>query len=529
MFRKQLLYLGNDQLTAYQWEHGALSAGHHFANNPEGWEALSRHLGGPKALPVYLLADLIEEDFQRESLPHVLGRSKKAMVQRRLNQFYRDTPYRQAIHQGREEYGRRDDRLLFSALTNAELLKPWVDAILGQKAPLAGIYSPALLSTMLVKKLGLACDHLLLITHQSGGLRQSYFQGNDLKFSRLTPILDHEPAAVAEVVGRETDKTQQFLNSARLLPRGETLRAVVIDSRERLEALVASRDDTPTLAHRFLDVTEAANMLGLKQTAPIALCDLLFLHLLGSRTPASHYALPEQTRYFTLWQARVALYILSLGVLAGALLSAGSNSLDAIGLYLQGQQLAVEARAEAARHPAIVRSIPPTVASPHNMKAAVVIDQMISSNAPVPAELLKIVSQALDRLPQIQINQLNWRVSQTPDANAEPQEPQQPPPSPQPAAGSAEPAPPAALLGIPGKPYQILVLEGEVTPFRQDYRTAMESVSQLAAELGKQPQLQVRIIRQPLDTRLSSRLEGRASGEDAEAHASFALQLIRRP
>ncbi|MDP3483596.1 MAG: hypothetical protein Q8S05_09850, partial [Sulfuricella sp.] len=79
VFRRQLLYLTNDQLTAYQWEKGSHSAGRSFPNDETGWEAFSRHLAGSQNTPIYLLADLIEEDFQRDSLPHVLGRSRRAL------------------------------------------------------------------------------------------------------------------------------------------------------------------------------------------------------------------------------------------------------------------------------------------------------------------------------------------------------------------------------------------------------------------------------------------------------------------
>ncbi len=106
VFRKQLLYLTNDQLTAYQWEKGSHSIGHIFPNDEDGWEDFSLYLGGSHNTLTYLLADLVEEDFQRDTLPHVLGRSRQALVQRRLSQLYRDTPYRQAIRQGREESGR---------------------------------------------------------------------------------------------------------------------------------------------------------------------------------------------------------------------------------------------------------------------------------------------------------------------------------------------------------------------------------------------------------------------------------------
>lgn len=525
VFRRQLLYLTNDQLTAYQWEKGSPSAGRSFPNNETGWDAFSRHLAGSQDTPTYLLADLIEEDFQRDSLPHVLGRSRRTLVQRRLGQLYRDTPYRQAILQGREEYGRKDDQMLFSALTNVGLLKPWLDAILQQKVPLTGIYSPALLSAALIKKLDLASDNLLLVTHQSSGLRQSFFQGSALKFSRLTPLADHNPDTLADTTARETANTQQFLASARLLPRGEVLDAVILAHGEGLLRLQSACQDTLAIAHRFFDLADAAALLRLKDPGSVSLCDPLFLSLLGHAIPASHYAQAEQTRSFSLWQVRLVLYILSAGVVAGALLSAGANSMEALQHYQQSRQMAIEASVAQSQYQAVVQSLPHTAASPQNMKTSVNIDQMVSRNAPAPAQLLSIVSRALDALPQIRLDQLHWHVSAKTETTDDSVESQQP----QPVPGVEEQAPAAALIGIPNKPNQILLIEGEVISLKQDHRTALESVRLLAAELGKNKPLQVEITRPPIDIRPSEKLTGNTGTEEADTKARFMLKLTWRP
>jgi len=524
VFRRQLLYLTNDQLTTYRWEKGSHSAGRSFPNNETGWEAFSLHLAGSQDTPTYLLADLIEEDFQRDSLPHVLGRSRRTLVQRRLGQLYRDTPYRQAILQGREEYGRRDDQMLFSALTNVGLLKPWLDAILQQKVPLTGIYSPALLSATLIKKLGLASDNLLLVTHQSSGLRQSFFQGSALKFSRLTPLADQNLNTVADTTARETANTQQFLASARLLPRGEVLDAVILAHGEDLQRLRSACQDTPAMAHRFLDLADAAAQLGLKNPGSISLCDPLFLFLLGHAAPASHYAQAEQTRSFSLWQVRLVLYILSAGAVAGALLSAGANGLEALQHYQQSRQMDGETRVAQLQYQAVVHSLPPTAASPQDMKAAVNIEQMLTRNAPAPTQLLAIVSRALDTLPQIRIDQLHWHVSTKTETADESAESQQPRPAP-----GIEEQPAGELIGIPQKPSQILLIEGQIDSLRQDYRTALESVRLFAAELSKNKHLHVEITRSPLDIKPTVKLTGNAGAEETDTKARFILKLTLRP
>lgn len=524
MFPRKLFYLTYDHLTAYQWEKSSISGRRQFPNDETGWADFSRFLGESKDTPIYLLVDLVEEDFQLVSLPHVVGGSRKPLIQRRLGQLYRDTPYRQATYQGRDEFGRKDDKMLFSALTNAGILKPWLSAIMQQKAPLTGIYSAALLSASLIKKLALTGHSLLLATHQSNGLRQSLFQGGNLKFSRLTPLADHSPDAVADTIMRETVNTQQFLASSRMLVRGETLEVVILAQEEVLQPLQSTCRDTPAMSHRFIQLADAATQLGLKDPASVDLCDPLFLHLLGQISPASYYAQAEQIRYFRLWQTRLALYILSIGVVAGTLIFTGENGLKTLQDYQQIQQLNTETGTVQSRYQSIVSNLPETAASPQTMKAAVNTEQMISRNAPAPAPMFEIISRALEALPQIRINELNWQavVEAAPGAQPDPALAQR--------LGDSDKnlAPAPILLGLPKKPGQTLQIEGEVVSLGQDYRTALESVRLFAAELGKNKQLQVEITHQPLDVKPSVKLTGSAGVEGPVRKVLFTIKLTLR-
>ena len=146
MTRKLLLHLTGERLCCWLWEKGSLGTGPCFDHTADGLQQFSAWLAGREDTPALMLADLVEEDFQRHLLPHVAGRAGVAMRERRLAQSWRDTPFRSALVQGREDEGRRDDIVLLSALTNAAMLAPWLDAMESQRVPLAALYTPALLS-----------------------------------------------------------------------------------------------------------------------------------------------------------------------------------------------------------------------------------------------------------------------------------------------------------------------------------------------------------------------------------------------
>lgn len=521
--RKQLLYLTNNQLTAYLWDKGSLSDGQGFRNDKEGWQAFTGYLADKQNIPTYLLIDLIEEAFQRDTIPHVLGKARRTLIQRRLGQLYQGTPFRQGSIQGREKDGRKDDQVLFSALTNAALPKPWTAAILAQSVPLAGIFSLALLSPILFKKLGLANGPLLLVTHQSSGLRQSYLQDGTLRFSRLTPLLNSSPDAFADTVAAEIAKTRQFLASTRQLPGGTLINIAIVASDRNLSLLQAVCPDTSAVAHRFIPLEEAAHALRLKQLHGASTCDPLFLSVLGGPAPAGHYPLFEQTRFYKLWQTRIAVYGLSIATVAIGVSWVAVTAMDAFGTRQKNREMDMEIRNAEVRYQAVLGTMPSTIAKPQNMKSAVDIERMIAQNAPDPVTLFGIVSNALDRLPEIQINQMQWQVSEV-AGTATSLAPPPPPP-----AGADGAAVPATLIGIPKKPYQILIVEGQVEPFQHDYRTALESVRQFTVELAKNKQLKLEVIQQPLDIRPTVKLDGKAGNEDDNAKARFILRLLWTP
>ena len=520
--RKQLFYLNNSNVTAYTWTKGSLSIVQEFPNDLFGQEAFSAYLAGNDKATAYILVDLIEESFQRDTLPHVTGSARATLIKRRIGQIYRDTPFRQGMVQGREKTGRKDDQVLFSALTNPVLVKPWVDALVEKNIPLAGIFSLPLLSPVLHKKFKLDSGPLLLVTHQSSGLRQSYLQDGSLVFSRITPLSNQDPAAIADTVTQELAKTRQFLASTRQLPIGAMINIALIANDENLNALRTVCEDTSTVLHRFIALDEASHAVGLKSMRGMSTCDPIFLSLLGNRAPDRHYALLEQERFYKLWQTRTAIYGLSAATVVGGIVWAGMTALAILDTQQKNSEMEAGIRSAENQYQAIIRSMPSTVTKPQNMKDTVDIEKMISQNTPEPVALFSTVSQALAGVPEIRINQMQWQLSETaPTSNAA-----EPPPMLRPAA---ETAPSIGLIGIPKKPYQILTIEGIIDPFQNDYRSALDSANRFTTALTRNKQLQVEVMQAPLDIRPTVKLNGKAGIDDDKATANFIMKLIWTP
>src|ERR1035437_5366759 len=116
---KTLLFMSAAHFQAYAWDNGNLSEALHFSNDLAGREQFSTYLKQHRN-PAYLLLDVIEEDFRLETVPHLIGKNRRELIARKFEQFYRNTPFRQAKVLRRQTEGRRDDEMLFSALTNPQ-------------------------------------------------------------------------------------------------------------------------------------------------------------------------------------------------------------------------------------------------------------------------------------------------------------------------------------------------------------------------------------------------------------------------
>jgi hypothetical protein len=548
-----LAYLCSGRLETWRWRRGVLSAGPAFAPDRAGIDAFADHVVALGRPPMHLLADLVEEDFHRLLLPHVRGRAGRNLLARRLQQHYRETPYRRATLQGREQGlvtdsgngGRRDDIVLMSALTNPVAVQQWTEALTLVQAPLAGIWSAALLCEGLPPLLGVTQPHVLLVTWQSCGMRQSYFRDGQLKFSRLAA--SHADCAA------ETARTRQFLVSAHLLQRGEMLHVVAVTHHDAIAPLSRQCVNGPETTFHFIPLATAYERCGIASGAePPMLADALLLHMLARGLPRSHYPSGADARYFRLWQARMSLAASAAAVAACALLWSGFNLWAYAESNVAADTLAEETRHFTARYRGAMAPVGPTAAPTADMRAAVLVDRLLADQGPAPLDMLSMVSMALDRTPQVHLVSLAWQVeapagggagdavgggiSGSMNGRAGPDTAR--------AAGGAagtvgaeggggqgQPDPgsvPSALLGIPVKPRQSLRVEAEVRLARLDARGAVDSMNAFAQALARNPRMTVAIEQPVLDVRPDVKLSGRATA-DAPPPSPFTLRLELAP
>ena len=85
-----------------------------------------------------------------------------------------------------------------------------------------GVYSTALLAPALIKGAGLKAPRCLLVSVQQTGLRQSYVEDGNIRFSRIGRVNLEDVAGVAAACASESARLQQYLVTMRMLPKANT-------------------------------------------------------------------------------------------------------------------------------------------------------------------------------------------------------------------------------------------------------------------------------------------------------------------
>ena len=490
-----LLFLSADHLHAQHMAGGKIAVTRDFVDSTQGREEFASFLKSVKC-PAYLLTDLIEEDFRHELVPHLIGRNRTALLKRKFDQYYRGTPFRQATLLHRQKTGRRDDDILFSALTNPMLITTWVDIILAQQIQLAGIYSVPQISAPLVKNN--PSDHILLVTWEKfSGLRQTYFSNHHLQISRLSPV--HADLTFHDAVVNELSRTYQYLKSLSLLPPDQTLDVLILCHSDDRKELQGKLPVTADMRYSFLDISEVGKQLKLDYYFSDSDASQIFLYNLAAHPPKSNYANAAHTHFQSLGRLRTALYLASGVLLIGVILWSANNLLHNREDAREIEELKAQAQQTTNEAQLITRAFPNTYAPAGDMKAGVSVMRKLNQYSPAPLDIMRPVSASLDRYPQIQLDELSWQMS----AN--------------------EPVASNTLADVPA---QVIILKGRMVDFANDYRAVLNYLESFQRDLNGKG-YQVTVLTKPFDASPSGSIADQR--EVRSSTLSFSIKISRRP
>ncbi len=329
MLIKRLFYFTGYRLSVLHWKGRKLVGSSSFEPTEHGLDSFRDYLTQTGNIPGKFLVDVIEEDFRNEKIPHVGSKDRNSVISRLIDRYYRSSQaycYSEVI--GRVKDGRKDDIVLIGAMTNPQLIQPWLSVLDECEVPLSGIWTLPLISKKLLKTIKATRGVVLLVSQQvSSNVRQTLFRDGKLISSRQSIINQDmgDISAIGKLAVPEVNRTMEFLRAQNLVAIDETINLHILGSNEQLLSLQQSFKTDGRQTVTIHPIADIQNKLGLKGIAE-KFADNIFAWLCVSQSlSASHYGERQAfNRYYNMLAA-TTLYVASLLVVISGVLLTESN------------------------------------------------------------------------------------------------------------------------------------------------------------------------------------------------------------
>ncbi len=319
---ERVFYFSGYRMTVFDWDGSTLIGTSEFTPDETGFDEFELLLEQSVTMPARLLVDMIEEDFRRETIPHVNRFDRGALIGRLIDKHYRDEEYVHAKVIGRTSVGRKDDRVLLSALTNTGLLAPWLELLEQYGVRLAGIWSLPLLTEKLQKAVMKDEEHALIVSRQvRSALRNSYVHQGKLLLSRQAKfdkgMWDRESfEGVIHNLERGTAEIYNFLLNQRMMRTTDILNVFCILHDSEIDHASMLSSNTDSIRYTFVGLEQLFKHFGMHVPENTG-ADALFAYLCTRTNPlADHYATQEQkSTFYKYLMDRVINQVAELGSL----------------------------------------------------------------------------------------------------------------------------------------------------------------------------------------------------------------------
>lgn len=522
---KLVLCATSHHLLAGLWHGTKLQGSQLFVNDEAGQAAFAEFLSQYPETPVYLMADAVEEDYRLESLPHASGAARQELVERKLNQYYRGLEYRTAHFINREPDKRRDDRFLFVALNNAEFLQTWVKILISAEALLVGIYLLPMLSQVLVRQLKIMSSHILLCEKLSSGLRQTYLHNGRLRMSRLVSNVPTVANQLSYFYLVETEKTRLYLVSQRFISRDTPLNLVFTSVEGDTQQISSGISQEQGLECTDVDLAPIVRNLGLPVKQVQQIPELLHMQLLASGHRVDNLAPSHLIKQYQLGKIQQVIKTITLALTVLGFMIAGwmlKQALDYRTEYVNAKQ---DTSIQQHHYDEVAKNFPKTLISAADLQTAVELDKKIASYPKSPRRVMQVISAAMEKSPEIQLNRLRWLL--THDVNIVDDDKSLIVSTP-----VNTPQTPAQVNIDPTQLMELGFLTAEIAGFTGDYRSALDSMNRFVAQLKADPKVAiVEILQAPVNVSSYVDLQGSTTDEQSTQRqpAIFKLKVILKP
>lgn len=415
----RVFYFSGHRLTVFHWDRKVFYGACSFEPDSEGIEKFKEYLKTSSNSPSRLLVDVIEEDFRIETIPHVFGKDREAVIERLQDRYYRSSgQYVYAEVIGRSKTGRKDDKVLIGGITNPSMMSVWKDAIEECQIPLIGIWTLPLISKNLLPLINEKQGAVLLVSQQvNSNLRQTFFRDGKMLSSRQSVISQDEKdtSNIGKYAAPEVERTVAFLRNQRLIENNETVNIHILGSEQQYESLQSEFKTDALSEIKIHKLTELQNKVGLQGLSG-KFSDGIFTWLCAKQLALqAHYGeAKEYSQYYYVLGAKF-LRAASVLMLLSALLITESNLSGVIeherSITLLGEQ-ATEYKKTYKRR---FEEYEPVFKHARSMNAAVdLADQIYLHGKTSPLDFMIEVSEVLSQpgLGEVYVDKIEWETEQ---------------------------------------------------------------------------------------------------------------------
>lgn len=519
---RRAMIVSSDKLAVYHWAKNCLGTSYLFDTSKEGFEQFGRYLKEVNNDPVYILLDTAAEEYRLDTVPHVIGADRKAVIARKQDRLFRGTPYLYTEVQGRQETGRRDDNIMLSAITNPNFIKPWLGILEENKVPVASVISVPLLLQTIPDIIPEMSNNSLVFSLQSiSGLRQSFFRDKSLKFSRLVKVPRYGTEPYAPIISEELEKVRRYINSARLIDLGKPLDVYFLGNKSLLEELGKTHVNSAMLRYHMLDIDKLGASCGIAGQMNTPFSDKYFVYQLLKNKSKNFYAVSKETRYFQMRQMNKALRIANLVLMLAGLVWGGLNVLE--GFTYRQQQISDAKKADfySVRYDVAQERLSALPVKPADLKIVVDANKILSTYKADPVAMFKTISKGLDIFPDVQISDMQWAANTNPNYKLG-------------KSTSGRGGADEAIIGFSNINdtetgylyYQIALVNGYLQNFDGNYRNALATIDDFAESLRQLDSVHdVSVVSLPLDVSSEANLEGSTQADRRKSNFSVRIVL----
>ena len=505
-------------LTVYRWSRGELyTDSAYYIHNPEDLKLFTQNVQDWNGIIGYILMNLSSEEYHEEQLPHILGKDRKLMLERKLSKLFPGSDYTHYHFLKRKKTGRKDDIFLLSGINDTAAIEPYIDIMNRYQIEISGVYSTPLIINDAIKPLEHASEVLVIATGKPAEnrlpFRQTFLNRNLIHFNRLTSITtSNDQDDLATKFNREIQRTWQYLNNRKEVTPGIDLEVILILP-DNVESALKAQPPVPHCQYLFVKLEELIKLHQAEnkiQQPHFASFTAFLLGKTAHKKP--HYKpkklafvrLHQQTRRYLL-AASILLAITTLGI-------TGNNLLKSYSMGKTNLQMNQNLSDNSTNVETLQSWFGARKTSPEKMETVVTTARKLTENNPLPQPIFEIISRGYENFNDLSLNILEWERVSASEKNSH----------------NALSNEDMNGLGVAHSANTVLIrLEGEVLNFQGNYRQAIERIQTFADELKNQASVElVNVLKFPLDINPATNINRSISDQTAPA---FALEVQLNP